>query len=166
MDGLLLVRRLDLARGVDRHGRREHDRGRVLRRDVEPLAERRDGRRDDPLREALVVDLGYVVDAQALLALRGEQVLAAQLQRDDDAAVVVRLAQQPPRRLVRPVLVGVGELVEAAADDRLRLVALGDHDAFEAVRPLPHPGVAPDEVHEPGAVHQQLRHPGVVVPPG
>ena len=52
--------------------------------------------------------------------------------------------------------------MEVGADHRLRLVPFGDPRRLEAALE-PDPGVQPDEVHEIGAVQQQLRHDRIVV---
>ena len=60
-------------------------------------------------------------------------------------------------------IVGIGDFVQRAADDRLRLLALGYFDRFKALFALGDPAILADEVDEIGALHQQLRHDGVVV---
>ncbi len=60
-------------------------------------------------------------------------------------------------------VVGERELVQRAADDRLRLVLLGDDHAVQAVLPGGDPAVAADEVDVVRALHQQLGHDRVVV---
>ncbi len=122
--------------GGDR-GRRGDGRG-VLGADEEPLAQRRDRRGDDPLGEALVVDERDVEDPEAGLAAGGIEILAAGLDRDRISGWQMQLADVRPgcswacsslpalrRRACGNV--GIGQLVQRAADDRLRLVALGDH---------------------------------------
>ena len=60
-------------------------------------------------------------------------------------------------------IVGKGDLVQRAADDRLRLFALGDFDRFEALFARGDPAIRADEIDEVRALHQQLGHDGVVV---
>ena len=79
VDGLFLVLRMALAQRIDAERRRRRDRGGELRLHVEPLAERRHRRGDDPLAEVLVVDVADVVDAEAPFAERRVEVLAALL---------------------------------------------------------------------------------------
>ena len=132
MERLLLVRHPHqvalVARGRDRLVRRQRDARGVRRRDVRILPERRERRRDDLLRDALVGDAGDVVDPHAAGALGHEQVLAAQLQAARRALRAVRRdRRKPPISCLMPrVPVGVGVAVQVAADHRLRLLPFGD----------------------------------------
>src|SRR3546814_697216 len=187
----LLLVRLAHGRGVplrrDRLVGRERHAGRVLRLHMGVVAERGEGRGDDSLRQALVADRGYVVDAKAALAFGHEHVFAAQLQAAGGAVRVLddigellqglRLTAEitvegfaagPFDQLaivaldVEAPIIGVGVAVEVGAEHRLRLLPFGDPDRLEAVL-HPDPGVEADEVHEIGTLEQQLRHDGVVV---
>src|SRR5262249_56768420 len=111
-------------RRVQRHGGRRRDRNRVLRAHVEPLAEGRDRRRLDALREALVVDVGDVVDDEAVGAAGGVEVLAAQLQRADVvAAMRVDLGELAAALLEAREALRVRDGVERAAARGLLLRA-------------------------------------------
>ena len=160
----LLVDRQVRTRGVHRHRRRRGDGGGVAGRDREPLSERRDGSRLNPLGESLVVDVGHVVDDEARRAAGGVKVLPAKLERPDvPAAVRVGFLQAAPAALELAVALRIGNRVEGAPEDGLRLLALGHRDGSQALRPLRHVGKAADEVVEVRAEHQQLGHLRVVV---
>ena len=58
--------------------------------------------------------------------------------------------------------IGVGVLLQIAADDGLRFVPFGDAHGFDT-RFGSDPGVQADEVDEIGTEQQQLRHDGIVV---
>ena len=64
---------------------------------------------------------------------------------------------------VLAVIVGKGELVQRAADDGLRLVALGDDHGRQPVVAGRDPAVAADEVDVVRPLHQELGHDRVVV---
>ena len=134
---LLVLRELALLRvdGVVRSVARPPWRSSSPRRAAGRAA---NGRGDDALAEALVVDVGHVVDAEAVLARRREEVLAAELQcRARRRRGGTPRSACRPRAVVRVEVGGVGELVQVAADDRLRLVALGHRDRLEAALPSP-----------------------------
>ncbi len=176
-----------VARRRDRLVGRQRHAGRVARGDARVLAERREGRGDDPLGEALVADAGDVVDAEAAAPFRDEHIFAAILQAADLAARALDdvgeflerpglaagiAVEGPPARPVDQLAlvaldveapeIGIGVAVEVGADHRLRLVPFGDPHRLEPAL-QPDPGVQADEVHEIGAVEQQLRHDRIVV---
>ena len=159
-----------LAQRIDAEGGRCRHRGRELRPDVEPLAERRHRRGDDALAEVLVVDAADVVGAEAAFSERGVDVLAALLHVEDlltsAGLMVVRVRELQAALLVVREILGIGELVQVAADDRRRLVALGDGDAFESSPAVGHPHVVAHEVHEVRALQQHVGQPGVVAAVG
>ena len=70
-----------------------------------------------------------------------------------------QLAAPPP---VPAEVVGVGDLVQAGADDGLGLVRFSDAHGLEAPVALADPGEAADEVDGVGPLHQQLGQDGVV----
>ena len=190
MERLLLVggtqlggvaRRRDRLVGGERHA------GGVLRADARVVAERREGRGDDPLRGALVGDVGDVIDLEAAAAFGDEQIFAAHLQALRGAAgLLVDVGELLDRmRLARPLAVeglaappvaqlalvavdmrleeiGIGIFVQIGADHRLRLAPFGDAHRLETLVE-PDPGVQPDEIDEVGALQQQLRHDRIVV---
>ena len=92
MNGLLFVFRKRIANG-HRHRGRQRDRRGEPGLHVRPLAARRDRSGGDPLGEVLVVDVRNVVDLEAFLAVRREEVLAAQLDRARVAVMVMRSLQ-------------------------------------------------------------------------
>ena len=154
----LVARRRDRLAGRQRHA------GGVLRRHLGVLAERRIGRGDDPLRDALVGDVGHVIDPQPALAFGGKQVFAAQLQAVGRAlgGVRLRLGQFHLAAQMRLVPVGIGVALQITALDRLRLVPLGDGGRLDMAG-LADPRVVADEIDEIGSLQQQLGHDGVVV---
>ena len=151
--------------------------GGVGRLDVELLPERGHRRRRDPLRETLVVDESDVVDAQAVGAAGGVEILTAGLHLEHLA--LLEGVEQPPPDVAGGVTMGdaegavggdvlgeivrEGDMVERAAEDGLRLLLLGHRDAGEAPVAEADPRVAADEVGVVRPLHQQLRHDGVVV---
>src|SRR5580693_7092985 len=60
-------------------------------------------------------------------------------------------------------LIRVGQFVQMASYDGLRLVPLGDDHRLHPVVAFSDPAVSTDEVHEVRALHQQLRHFRIVV---
>ena len=134
---------------------------------------RRHRRGDDPLGKALVVDERDVEDPQPRLAAGGIEILAARLDRQDlraaqpladvAAGMLVSMLELAVPFDMLLKLVGIGQLVQRAADDRLRLVALGHHDGRQPVIARADPAVAADEVDEVRPLHQELRHDRVVV---
>ena len=142
----------------------QHHARRVAAGDVGALAQCRKRRGDDALRHALVGDRGHVVHAHAALAFGHIEVFTAQLQAAGTTlgAVIVGFGQRSAACFMRGVPVGVGVAVQVAADDRLRLIPLGDLHRLD-VPLLADPGVVANEADVAGAVHQRLRHDGVVV---
>ena len=136
---------------------------------VELLADRRDRRGGDSFGKSFVVDKGDIEHAQAVVAAGGVEIFAAglylqnfrlaervqNLLADVFAGVFFGVFQHAALLDEFSELVGIGKLVQRAADDGLRLVALGDFDSFQAVFALGHPAVAADEIDEVGALHQQ-----------
>src|SRR5437016_5360531 len=61
------------------------------------------------------------------------------------------------------VLIGVGEAVQMAADNRLGLVAFGHRHCVDAASCFTNPGITSHEIDKVGSLHQQLRHQRVVV---
>ena len=138
--------------------------GGVARGHVGVLAQRRERRADDALRNALVGHRGHVVHAHAAGALGHEQVFAAHRDAARRALgrVVVGHGQLAAARQVRRMPVRIGVALQVAADHRLRLVPFGHLHRADALLGA-HPGVQADEVDEVGSLQQQLRHDGVVV---
>ena len=64
------------------------------------------------------------------------------------------------------MFLGVGHLVQTAADHRLRLFAFGHRDRLETMVALGHVDVATHEVDEVGSLQEHLRHPSVVAAVG
>jgi hypothetical protein len=142
------------------------------------MAGAREGGGDDAFRDALVADVGDVIDPEAATALGDVHVFPAQLQAADVAAgpladvgellerAVLRLAgpvgEQAAAAQVGGVEVGIGVLLQVGAEHGLRLVPFGHPDGLEAAL-RPHPGMHADEVDRAGAQRQQLGHDGVVV---
>ena len=149
---------------IDRLVGRQRDTRRVGRRDMRIVAERRERRRDDLLRDALVGDARGVVHAHPARAFGDEEIFAAQLQATRRALRLVRRDRGQPvvALLVRGVPVGVRVAVQVAADHRLRLLPFGHLDGAHALF-LADPRVEADEVDEVGSLQQQLRHDRVVV---
>ena len=121
-----------------------------------------------------MVDERDVEDAQAGLAAGGIEVFAARLDREDlrPAQAVGNVAARSAREHARAcpcrlhmlaVIIGIGQPVQRAADDRLRLVALGDHDGRQPVVARRDPAIAPDEIDVVRPLHQKLGHDRVVV---
>ena len=173
-DRLLLVLLEVLAGRVDAHGRRRVDIGRVARRHVQVLADRRERRRCDALREALVVDVGDVEDPQALVTGRAVKVFAAVVgvqhlaageegQRPRARRVRVADLQHAAVRLVLLVLGREGVFVQRRADDGLGLVALADDHGLDAALAVRHVDILAEEVVGVGALHEHHGHLGVVV---
>ena len=170
---MLVIAGLVLACRVRGHRRRRRDRGGVRRAHEEPLPQRRHGRRHDSLGEALVVNERDVEDAQARLAAGGVEVLAARLDREDlrpadalgdiAAGVLVRVFQLASSLKVLAEIVGISKLVQRAADDGLRLIALGDNDRSKAMVASGDPAVASDEIDVVRALHQKLGDDRVIV---
>jgi hypothetical protein len=172
-----VVGSLTAGRVDEQGGRQEHRRG-IPGRHVGSLPERRNRRGREAFREILVVEVRDVVNHKAALALRGEEILAAILNRSylgmklgqvalpsdlEIRGVLERVVQDAPTLDEFLELVGVGQFVQAASDDRLRFVTLGYHHRFQSLVAFRHPAVSADEIHQVGALHQELREPGVVV---
>ena len=87
----------------------------------------------------------------------------AQALRNIETRMLVRVLEFSPVLHVLFVVFGECDLVQRAADDSLRLLALGDDRRVDAVLAAGHPGVPAHEVQVVRPVHEQLRHPGVVV---
>ena len=64
---------------------------------------------------------------------------------------------------VLAVIVGISELVQRAADHRLRLVALGDDHGRQAMVSRRDPAVAADEIDVVRPLHQELGHDRIIV---
>ena len=152
-----------VARVADGLGRGQRDAGGVRALDVRALAERRDRRGDDLLGEALVADARDVVRARALGSFGHVDVLATELDAARGARGVLHGdLQRLPVVLVLLEVIGVGVVVQEAADHGLRLVPLGDADGRD-LAVAADPGVVADEVDELRPQAQELRHDRVVV---
>ena len=149
----------------------------VARRHEEPLAQRRNGRGGDPLRKSLVVDEGDVEHAQPAVAARGIQIFAAILHAKTSVVsnglvtlslmsrpeCVCACCRMPPMLHVLLIVVGKRQRMQRAADDGLRLVALGDFDGRQPAVARRDPAIAADEIDVVRALHQELGHDRVVV---
>src|SRR5438067_12597066 len=71
------------AQRIDTESCRSGDVGRIFTLHIELLTERRNWRGDNFFREVFVIDLRDIVDAEAMLAHRGVNVFAAQLNAQD-----------------------------------------------------------------------------------
>ena len=174
---LLVVLRAMRARGVGGDGSRRSNRRGILRLDVEALPQGRYGGGRDSFRKGLVVDEGDVKHAQPSLAAGGIQIFAAGLQAQDlvlaegvqdvvadvFARMLVGVPEDAAGLDVLAVIVGIGQGVQAAADDGLGLFPLGHLHGIQTAIAGGHPAIAADEVDEVRALHQELGHDGVVV---
>ena len=151
------------AERIDGQRRRRCDGEGVFCGDVKTLADGRDGRSYDALGEAFVVDIGDVVDAQAAGSIGGVGVFAAGLNIENIAGMIGyggKLAMAADKFLE---IVGIGDALEVAAVNRFGLIVFGDGDGFESAFAGGDVNVAAHEIHEIGALEQELGHPGVVV---
>ena len=120
-----------------------------------------------------MIDKCDVEDPEARFAARGIEILAARLDRqnlrpsqplaDVTAGMLVRVLEFAVPCDMLTVVVGISQPMQRAADDRLRLVTLGDHDGRQPVIARRDPAIAADEVDEVRPLHQELRHDRVVV---
>ena len=95
MDLLLFVHRILRPQRIDAERRWRSDGDCILRFDEQPLTQRRHRRRGDPFGEILVVDVGDVVNAEAVLAERHVRVFAAHLDVERVAGrMVIRLVEE------------------------------------------------------------------------
>src|SRR5262249_59926647 len=104
----------------------------------------------DALTEALVVNVGDVVNAQAALAVGDVGVFAARLNAEGFVirGVFVRLGQTVLTLDVLGVLIGVGQLVQARPDDGLRLAPLSHRHPRDAPLARRDPGESPGGAYE------------------
>ena len=151
------------ASGIERGSGRGGHGHRIFGGHIESLADRRNRCGGDALGKIFVLDVGHVEGAQPALAHGGINVLAAQLQIEDVAGVLVAFLQLQLVFLVLAEIIGISDGVQVAAEDRLWLVALGKGHCLHALFAVGHPGKASEEVQEVGALQQKLRHPGVVI---
>src|SRR5258706_13713778 len=114
-------------RRVDRQGRRRRYRRSVSCLDEELLSKFRDRRRRDALGKYFLNNLRDIIDAQAAFARRDIRILTAQLylQHSRVPFVLVSLTQFSITFYESLIVVRISNLVQCAADDGLRLPALG-----------------------------------------
>ena len=113
--------------------------------------------------EALVRDVGHIVSAHAFWADRRIQILTAQLQTTDTTRCKTLIVLQDlPTLLVLGEEIRIRILVQVAADNRLRLIPLGDLHGFDAAFGADK-GIEANEIDVVGAEPQGLRHNRVVV---
>ena len=115
------------------------------------------------LREILVVDVGDVEGAESVLAHGGVQIFPAKLHVEHVARMMLTFVDLTPVLHYFVVIVGIDDLLQVAAIDRRRIVMLGDGDGFKSLGPFSDVDVAAQRVDQVGALHQQLRHPRVVI---
>ena len=192
VEGLFLVGGPHLGRVASRRDRlvgRQGHAGGVAGGHMCVIAQRREGRRQDTVRDTLVADRGYVIDPEPAPALGHEHVFPAQLQTARLAAGALQgvcdlldracipaaaglriegLAARPVDQLAPVALdvlgeeVGIGVALQIGAEHRLGFVPLGHPHSLNAGS-QPDPGMHADKVNGVGPQHQQLGHDGVVV---
>ena len=131
MDWLLFVIGKLLAKWIDTEGGWRCDGYSVLCGHEETLANGRDRRGGDALREAFVVDVGDVIDAKAAGPGSCVGVFAAGLHIEDIAFVAIVSGNLAAVRDELLVVVRIGDALEIAAINGLGLVMLSDGDGFE-----------------------------------
>ncbi len=118
----------------------------------------------DALGERLVVDVGDIVDLEARWAFSGQHVLAAHGHRAHiGRPAAVGGSEFASARHECLVGGGVELLLEAASDDRLRLVTVGDFYCGNGLALLGNIRVFADEVECIHAESERRRDPGIVV---
>ena len=60
-------------------------------------------------------------------------------------------------------VIGIGDTLKIAAENGFRFVVLSDSDSFKTLVARGDVNVAAEEIHEVGALEEQLRHPSIVV---
>ena len=116
-----------------------------LRRQIETLPERRNRRAHDPFRNVFVVDIRDIKNAQTALSHGGVSTLHVLADRALQSRVLVHLCQFSTPSQVLLVLVGIGNLLEVAAQYCGRLIMFGDGDGLEAALAAGDKNVAPHE---------------------
>ena len=145
--------------------------------DIEALSDRRDGCSDDAFGEAFMFDEGDVIDPDSSVSAGGVAVFSADLEvenavfssgveelsADVVSGVFVGVVQQFSMMDMFCVSLGIDIVMHGTADDSLRFIAFGDSDSEQAMFSGGDPCITADEVHVVGALHEELRHEGVVV---
>ena len=111
-----------------------------------------------------MIDLGHVVNAQAAFACRHVGVFAAQLDLQDARIpfVFVAFFQLAAAIDKFAIVIRIGNFLQRAAVDRLRIRMLsGDHRFEHVIRS--NVNVPAHEVDEVGPLQQHLGQPGVVI---
>ena len=153
------------------------------------IAQWREGRSQDAVRDALVADRSHVIDAEPAPALGHEHILTAQLQAAgltacalqgvgdllDRAGIPTAASLTIERFPAGPVdqftpvaldvlgeVVRIGIALQIGAEYRLGLIPFSHPHRLDAGL-QPDPGIHADEVDRVGPQHQQLGHDGVVV---
>ena len=122
---------------------------------VKSLSQRRDRRCDHALRDIFVIDVRNVVDAKAVFAHRSIEILSTSLQIENLPTRMMLTLFQPAMVFdVLLVIVGVGDLLEVAADYRGRFVMLGYRHCLIAFVASCYENVSSHEVHEVRALEK------------
>ena len=146
---------------AERRGRRHCDG--VFRWHKEFLAQGRNGRAGDALGKTFVVNVGDVKNAEAAFALCDIGVFSARLNIENGARMFVGGGEFAAVRDEFLVVAGIGDALQVAAVDGVGLIMFSDGHGFQPVVSGRHIDVAAHEIHEVGALEQELGQPGVVV---
>ena len=158
------VRRQTPARRIHRQSRGRSHRRRVCCLHVKFLAKRRNWRCSNTFRKPFLIDLRDIIDAQAAFACGHVRIFAAQLylQNARIAFVLKRSMQLAIIAHKLPVIVRISNLLQRAANHRLRLSVFSGNDGFERIS-RSDVNVTAHEIDKVSSLQKQLRHPCVVV---
>ena len=164
MNPLLLVL-FDLRpKRIESQRRGRSDRSRILCLHVKLLAKWRHRRGLHPLGIILDVYVCHIEHPEAAFAHGRIQILTTQLNVQHVLAFMLyRMLDQPPTIHKLLVVRWVRQLLEVASSNHGRLRARRYWHRLEPILPGPHIDVLAHEVQEVRSLHQQLRHPCVVV---
>ncbi len=158
----LILRAMDTT-GIDGHVRRQRYCGCILRAHMDILTELRNRRRDNTLRESLVIDVCHIIYMEPIRAICRIQVLTAQLKAQRVPAMMIRDIQLPVVGNVPVVIVRICELVQITSDHCLRLIRFRSRNGLEAIITSRNIYILPHEIYHVGAVQQELRHPRIII---